>query len=354
MARRFDELERLVSDPEVIADGPRYVAFARERGALARTVGKYRQMRALEGELEETRQLVAHPEDPELAELARSEIPGLEARRDALRGELIEGFVSSDGDDHRNAIVEVRAGTGGEEAALFAADLVRMYSRYGEGRGWKVEALDSVSTELGGVKHSTFGLSGEGVYQRLKYESGVHRVQRVPVTEAQGRIHTSTATVAVLPEAEEVELEIRPQDLEIETFRASGPGGQHVNKTDSAVRIRHLPSGLVVSCQDEKSQHKNKAKALRVLRTRIYDAQVAKLHAERGDLRRRLIGTGDRSEKIRTYNFAENRVTDHRIKVSIYDLENVLLGRLDGVVDALLAAEREARMKDLDLGDASP
>jgi peptide chain release factor 1 len=279
--------------------------------------------------------------------LAKAEETELTERADRLAVEIKGLFISEEPDAQKNVIMEIRAGTGGEEAGLFAGDLFRMYARYAEARGWKCEVMDSRPSDLGGFKEIIFSIEGPGVYQRLRYESGAHRVQRVPVTEASGRIHTSAATVAVLPEAEEVDIQIGPGDLRIETFRSSGPGGQHVNKTSSGVRIIHEPTGTVVECQDERSQHKNRARAMRILRSRLYEAQREKLQNERAQARRSQIGSGDRSEKIRTYNFSDNRVTDHRINLSVHDLKNILEGHLEKIVEPLMAFDREERLKEM-------
>jgi len=295
--------------------------------------------------LEETEALWEQEKDPELRNLAKEELEQIRFQLGEKEKELKELLVPRDPRDDKNVIMEIRAGTGGEEAALFAADLFRMYTRYAEGKGWKVEVMDANETELGGFKEIIFSVSGPGAYGDLRYESGVHRVQRVPVTEAGGRIHTSAVTVAVLPEAEETEVEIRPEDLRIDVFRASGAGGQHVNKTESAVRITHLPTGMVVTCQDEKSQHKNKARALRVLRARLYEMEEQKRLQEESAIRRSMVGSGDRSERIRTYNFPQNRITDHRINLTLYKLDSVLEGELGEIIEALKLTEREEAYK---------
>jgi peptide chain release factor 1 len=333
--RRYEELERLVVDPAVIANRREFAALARERSQLEGIVTCYRERERVAAEVAEHRDLSAGP-DADLRELARAELPALEERLAQLDAELRQLLLPRDPNDERNTVVEIRAGTGGDEAALFAADLFRMYSRYAEQRRWKVETLTASPTGLGGFKEVIVLIQGKGVFSRLKFEGGVHRVQRVPATEAQGRIHTSAVTVAVLPEAEDVEVAIDDKDLRIDVFRSSGPGGQSVNTTDSAVRVTHLPTNLVVTCQDEKSQHKNKAKALKILRSRLLDRarqeQQAAISAERS----KMVGSGDRSEKIRTYNFPQSRVTDHRINMTVHTLDRVLDGELDPIIDALV------------------
>ena len=326
-------------------DGGEYVRVAKELASLRPLREAGARLSATLAQLADARSLQGDP-DPEVQELARSEARELEAARQELEAEIKQLLVPKNPNDERNVILEVRAGTGGDEAALFAADLFRMYARYAEGRGWKFESLSLSETGAGGLKEGIASIGGERVYSRLKWESGVHRVQRVPVTESQGRIHTSTATVAVLPEADEVDLVIDPKDLRIDVFRSSGPGGQSVNTTDSAVRITHLPTGVAVSCQDEKSQHKNKARAMKILRSRLLEAEQERLDRERADERRAQVGTGDRSERIRTYNFPQSRITDHRAGLSVHRLESILGGDLDefldGVAAALLARRREA------------
>jgi peptide chain release factor 1 len=347
MMLRRQELQDLVSDPAVIRDQKRYRELMQELAGLqdlAETYGTYSKVQA---DLESTRELIRQGGENELIALAKEELKELKEREEELTQALKVLLIPKDPLDVKNIIMEIRGGTGGEEAALFAADLFRMYSRFAEGRRWTIEILSSHPTEIGGIKEIVFSISGKSVYETLRYESGVHRVQRVPVTEAGGRIHTSTVTVAVLPEVEQTEIDIRPEDLRVDVFRSSGPGGQSVNTTDSAVRITHLPTGLVVTCQDEKSQHKNKAKALRVLRARLYEAEEEKKHSERAQARRLQVGSGDRSERIRTYNFPQNRLTDHRIGLTLYSLDRVILGDLDGVVEALKLSAREEYLKKL-------
>jgi peptide chain release factor 1 len=333
---RYLQLEQSLSDPQTIANLKEYQRLAKEHRELTPCVQALRKYRQLEQQLDENKELLTDA-DQEIRDLAREENRKLQADLEAVEQHLKDLLTPPDPNDERNVILEVRAGTGGEEAALFAADLARMYTRYGESMGWKMEILNSHPTGIGGFKELIFALSGKGAYSRLKYESGVHRVQRVPSTEAQGRIHTSAVTVAVLPEAEEVEVRIEPNELRIDVFRSSGPGGQSVNTTDSAVRVTHLPTGLVVTCQDEKSQHKNKAKALKVLRARLKDIMVREQQSKLAQDRKSQVGTGDRSERIRTYNFPQNRVTDHRINLTLYRLGEVLEGELNSLIDPLIA-----------------
>jgi peptide chain release factor 1 len=342
-AARYRELEQLVSQPEIAARPNLLRESMQEMAALRETVETYSRFKDAQQRLAENRGLLADP-DADIRALAQEEIGGLETERDRLEAELRRLLIPRDPNDRKNVVLEIRAGTGGDEAALFAADLLRMYSRYAERIGFGVEPLSLSQTDGGGIREVVATISGRAVYGRLKHESGVHRVQRVPATESQGRIHTSTVTVAVLPEAEDVDVEIdEEKELRIDVYRSSGPGGQSVNTTDSAVRITHLPSGLVVTCQDEKSQHKNRAKALRILRSRLYEREQERQRSERADQRRGQIGTGERSERIRTYNFAQNRVTDHRIGLTLHKLAEVLEGDLDQLIDELsLAAQAEA------------
>ncbi len=340
---RYEEVARELATPEAASDPNRLAELGRELARLEPTVTAFRALEAVRGELSSTREL-AHDADEGVRELARQELTTLEAREAELDGVLQALLVPTDPNDDRDVILEIRAGAGGDEAALFAADLFRMYARYAERRRWRMELLSSSESDAGGFKEAIAEVHGTGAFSRLKYESGVHRVQRVPATEAQGRIHTSTATVSVLPEADEVELEIPDKDLRIDVYRSSGPGGQSVNTTDSAVRVTHLPSGLVVAIQDEKSQHKNKAKAMAVLRARLLEAEQARQAAERGEQRRSQVGTGERSEKIRTYNFPSDRVTDHRIGLTLHHLPGLLEGDLDRLVDPLAQADRAERL----------
>lgn len=339
---RYEALMQALADPAIFAQPDRYQQVAKERADLEEAVSTYREYQRVVRELEEAEALAQTEQDPELRELAKTEQATLRQRRDDLELRLKDLLVPKDPYANRNIIMEIRAGAGGDEAGLFAGDLFRMYSRFAERNRWKVEVLESSATALGGFKEIIFGIQGKGAYSRLKYESGVHRVQRVPETEASGRIHTSTATLAVLPEAEEVDLKIRPDEIEIETYRAGGAGGQNVNKVETAVRIRHLPSGLVVSCQDERSQHQNREKAMRILRAKLLERELQRQHQEIAQQRRQQVGSGDRSEKIRTYNFPQNRLTDHRIGLSLHRLDAILDGDLDELTTALAAAEARA------------
>ena len=342
---RFFELEEAVGDPDLFSDQKRATAILREHRQLKSAIDLWDAKEDTERQLTENQEL-AKGEDTEMAEMAKEEIPALEAKLTKIAEDLQYALLPADPDEDRDAIVEIRAGAGGDEASLFAAELMRAYERHATTRGWKCETLDTSPSEVGGFKEITVRFSGEEVFRYLKYESGVHRVQRVPATETQGRIHTSTVTVAVLPEAEEVDVAINPNDLRIDVYRSSGPGGQSVNTTDSAVRITHIPTGLVVAIQDEKSQHKNKDKALRVLRSRLYEMERERLEAERTEARRSMVSTGDRSAKIRTYNYPQGRVTDHRLEgdVKNHALETVMLGNLDPIIKALRLADYEARL----------
>jgi peptide chain release factor 1 len=338
---RYEELSGLIADPAVIRDQKRYKELRQEHASLAELADEYARFQRLEADIAASQALL-EGDDREMHELAREELKDLEARREASRETLKALLIPKDPLDLKNIIMEIRAGTGGDEAALFAADLFRMYSYFAEGRHWKIEVLSSSPTGIGGFKELVCSIAGRSVYADLRYESGVHRVQRVPATEAAGRIHTSAVTVAMLPEIEETEIDINPNDLRIDVMRSGGPGGQSVNTTDSAVRITHLPSGIVVHCQDEKSQHKNRAKALRILRARLFEAEEERKHAERAEARRSQIGSGDRSEKIRTYNFPQNRVTDHRVNLTLYKLDQVMKGAIDEFVEALKMNAQQA------------
>ena len=332
IGERLSLLERQLADPELVTRQDEYRALVREHAQVARLAELHGQYERLLAQITDNRELMQSGEDPELAALAKAELEELEVRKSELEQAIRIQLLPKDPNDEKNIFLEIRAGTGGEEAALFVADLFRMYSRYAESQGWKVEVMSSSPTGIGGFKEIIVQISGTQVYSRLKYESGVHRVQRVPDTEAQGRIHTSAVTVAIIPEADEVELHIEPNELKFDVYRAAGAGGQHVNTTDSAVRITHLPTGLVVTCQDERSQHKNKAKALQVLRARLLDRMEQERHDRISEDRKGQVGSGDRSERIRTYNFPQGRVTDHRINLTIYRLDQFMAGELDEVL----------------------
>jgi len=340
---RVDEITRLLGDLAATGNSNELQKLGRELAELKPLAEAYERYRKIRQELEENRNLFQSEKDPDMRALAREEIARLSSEEERLGGEIRVLLLPKDPNDDKNILMEIRAGAGGEEASLFASELLRSYSMYAAGKGWKVEILSHSETGLRGTKEVIAMIEGKGAYSRLKFESGVHRVQRVPATEAGGRIHTSTVTVAVIPEAEEVDVQIGPEDVRIDVFRSSGPGGQSVNTTDSAVRITHIPTGLVVSCQDEKSQLKNKSKAMKILRSRLYDRKMEEQRLERADMRRALVGTGDRSERIRTYNFPQSRVTDHRIGLTVHQLSQVLNGGIDVFVDALIAhAQTEA------------
>lgn len=342
--KRFEELERLLADPEVIADTQKMLSYQKEHGGLAKVARLVKQFNDLTEAVESSQKMVDDEKDPDMRELAQAELNGLLPQKQALETELEDILTAGDAATRGALIMEIRAGTGGEEAALFARDLLGMYRAYCESKGWKVEVMELSEAEMGGLKEITLSITGEGAYMDLQFESGGHRVQRVPETETQGRVHTSAATVAVLPEATEVEIDIKDEDLQIDTMRAGGPGGQKVNKTESAVRITHLPSGIVVRIQDEKSQHKNKAKAMKVLRSRLLEKTQEEVHNARADQRRTLIGSGGRNERIRTYNFPQNRVTDHRIGLTLHRLDTIIQGEMDELIKALREFDRNERL----------
>ena len=348
LEREYMEIEASLAKPEILSNQELFQNLTRTYSELGEIVNIYRGYKEVEKEILELESLV---DDPDIGSMAEEELRKLEEKKRKLEEDLTIKLLPKDYRDERNVILEIRAGTGGEEAALFAGDLLRMYLRYAERKGWKVEIMSSNPTDLGGYKEVTVSIQGKGVYSRLKFESGVHRVQRVPETEASGRIHTSTATVAILPEATEVEIDIRPEDLKIDTFRAGSAGGQHMQKNETAVRILHKPTGIVVTCQDERSQLQNREKAMRMLRTRLYDLQQQQMEAERTATRKSQVGTGDRSEKIRTYNFPQGRVTDHRIGLTIYNLQEILDGDIQPFVDALIAEDQARKLQQADMQD---
>jgi peptide chain release factor 1 len=345
--KRYEELERQIQDPEVLTDTGKMLQIQREMGGLSRVARMMQQFHSLAENLETAKLMVAEEQDPDTRAYAAEELQQYQQDYDTIKAELEDLLTAGDAATRGSLIMEIRAGTGGEEAALFARDLFNMYTRYVETRGWKMEIMEMGDAEMGGLKEVVMTISGEGAFMNLQFESGGHRVQRVPETETQGRVHTSAATVAVLPEATEVDVEIKDEDLRIDTMRAGGPGGQKVNKTESAIRITHIPTGLVVRIQDEKSQHKNKAKALRVLRSRLLEKKTEELHTARADTRRTLIGSGGRNERIRTYNFPQNRLTDHRIGLTLYKLDNIMQGNLDELIGPLKEFDRQERLKGL-------
>jgi len=345
---KYNELGELLSSPDVLADQSKYQKYAKAYSDLTEIVSVHRQLKAARQGIEDARSMLKEEPDEEFKTMLLAEIEELEAKQELLEQRVKVLLLPTDPNDEKSVIMEIRAGTGGEEAALFAADLFRMYSRYAEQQGWKIDIMDSHFTELGGIKELIFVVDGAGAYSKLKYESGVHRVQRIPSTESGGRIHTSAATVAVLPEAEEVEVDINENDLKIDVYCSSGPGGQCVNTTQSAVRITHLPTGLVVTCQDEKSQHKNKAQALRVLRSRLREVMEEEKNLETAGTRKSQVGTGDRSERIRTYNYPQGRVSDHRINLTLHKLDQILEGQLGEIIQALMANDQAERLKQVD------
>ena len=344
---RYNKLNELLSDPEIINDTNKLREYSKEQSGLEDTVTAYREYKEVLEELSGAEEMLADESDPEMAEMAKLEVDELTERRDTLEEDIRILLLPKDPNDEKNVIMEIRGAAGGDEAALFAGDLYRMYAKFAENHGWKTEVIEAHTTGVGGYKEIIFTINGTGVYSNLKFENGAHRVQRVPETESGGRIHTSTATVAVLPEAEEVEVDVHDKDIRVDTFASSGPGGQSVNTTMSAVRLTHEPTGIVVSCQDEKSQIKNKEKAMKVLRARIYDKFQQEARAEYDETRKSAVGTGDRSERIRTYNFPQNRVTDHRIGLTIQKLDQILEGKLEEFIDALILEQQTERMKEI-------
>jgi len=352
IVKRYEELNKLLASPEIARDPTKIRAYAQEQAEIRDLVEAYREYTRLSEELRDTRAMLEEENEPEMREMIAEEVRTLEKKLAEAEERVRLLLIPKDPRDERNVIMEIRAGTGGEEAALFAADLFRMYSQYAAKHGWETQVLSTNATGIGGYKEIIFEIKGKGAFSRLKYESGVHRVQRIPITESSGRIHTSTATVAVLPEVEDVEIEINEKDLRIDVFRSSGHGGQSVNTTDSAVRITHIPTGIVVQCQDERSQLQNRARAMAILRARLYDLEYRKQTQEIDEARRQQVGSGERSEKIRTYNFPQNRVTDHRIGYSVYRLEDVLAGELDDFIDRLIAHDQAERLKAQSLQEA--
>lgn len=345
---KYDELTEQLSKPEVISDQNKFQKYAKAHSDLSDIVSRYREYKSLIQQINDAQEMLKEEQEEDFKEMLLEELESLKEKKGMAEHDLRVLLLPRDPNDEKSVIMEIRAGTGGEEAALFASNLFRMYTRYAELQGWKIDIMDSHYTDIGGIKEIIFVVDGQGVYSRLKYESGVHRVQRVPTTESGGRIHTSAATVAVLPEAEEVEVEIDPNEIRVDVYCSSGPGGQSVNTTQSAVRLTHVPTGLVVTCQDEKSQHKNKAKAMRVLRARLKDIMEAELNAEMAGTRKSQVGSGDRSERIRTYNFPQGRVSDHRINLTLHKLDLVLEGQLNEIIDALIANDQAERLKQVD------
>lgn len=345
MAKRFAEVNEEIQSPDLVKDPKKYKEIMREHSHLSSVMEAYEEYKEILQGIEDAKLLITEEDDHDMKEMAREELKGLEEKQPVLEEKIKMLLIPPDPLEEKNIIMEIRGGAGGDEASLFAADLFRMYTRYAESKGWRYEIMDASETEVGGYKEISFSISGKYVYGSLRYEGGVHRVQRVPETEAQGRVHTSAVTVAVLPEAEETEIEIRQEDLRVDVMRAGGPGGQCVNTTDSAVRLTHIPTGIVVIQQDEKSQIKNKAKAMRVLRARLFDLEESKKNAERAAARKGMVGSGDRSERIRTYNFPQNRLTDHRINLTLYKLDQVMQGYLDELIDALCIYNKEAQLK---------
>lgn len=345
---RYDELSQLLCDPNIASDPKKLREYSKEQSDLEDTVNAYREYKRVTSQLKDAKSMLEEKLDEEMKEMVKLEISELSEQKEQLEERLKILLLPKDPNDEKNVIVEIRGAAGGDEAALFAGDLFKMYTRYAEMRGWKYEVIEATPNDVGGYKEIIFQINGQGAYSRLKYESGAHRVQRIPVTESGGRIHTSTSTVAVLPEVEEVDVEINEKDIRVDVFCSSGAGGQHVNTTQSAVRLTHLPTGIVVTCQDEKSQHKNKDKAMKVLRARVYDKFLQEAQSEYADIRKTAVGTGDRSERIRTYNFPQSRVTDHRISLTIHKLDQILGGELDEVIDRLIVHEQSEMLKKVE------
>ena len=344
---KYEKLNQKISDPEIISDQPTWQKYMKEHSSLEPIVEEYKEYKLVKDALDETNEIINTSNDEELREMAKMELPELEGKYEAMSEQIKFMLIPKDPNDEKNVIVEIRAGAGGDEAGLFAAEIFRMYTRYAERNNWKTDIMNTSETGVGGLKEVIFMIKGNGAYSKLKYESGVHRVQRIPQTESGGRIHTSTVTVAVLPEVEDVEVEIGANDIRCDVFRSSGNGGQSVNTTDSAVRLTHLPTGLVVTCQDEKSQLKNKVKAMKVLKARLYERELAEQNAEIADERKSQVGTGERSEKIRTYNFPQSRVTDHRINLTLYKMAYILDGDLNEIIEALTTEDQAAKLKIL-------
>ncbi len=348
---RYEEINHKLSDPQVIANQDEYRALMKEHSELDEIVQKYREYKSVNKEIDDAKGMLEDKLDKDFRDMVEDELKEALEKIEVIKKELKILLIPKDPNDEKNIIVEIRGGAGGEESALFAGVLFRMYTRYAERKGWRTEIMDSNPTELGGFKEVIFSIEGRGAFSRLKFESGVHRVQRVPATEASGRIHTSTTTVAVLPEVEEVDVDINPNDLQIDTYRAGGAGGQHINKTESAIRITHIPSGLVVTCQDERSQYKNKDKAMKVLRSRLYNLAQEQQNSEVAMERKSQVGTGDRSERIRTYNYPQGRVTDHRINLTLYKIEEILDGDMEEIIDALITTDQSQKLGNSNMDD---